>query len=82
MEPGNEAALKSLCERYYHFANEYTIKGDEPVPKDMAQKLGLHIEEYSDLVNYLDDGGYQTLVENERFEAGGESINKIWNENL
>ena len=64
-DEGREKELLALCMNYYTYANEYYSKKLEPPPKEMAQKLRLHIEEYSELLIFLNDGGYDMLVKSQ-----------------
>ena len=74
-EPGKEADLRKLCEDCIRFHNECKEK---IVPKEIAQKLGLHVDEYSSLVNYIADGGFDALnqlrIEDELSNPGAEFI--------
>jgi hypothetical protein len=61
-DPDNEQALYQLGCKYFSLLNEYTDKHEEPPPKEMSQKLGLTIEEYSELKNFIANGGLDDII--------------------
>jgi len=73
----NRQQLYIKCQDYYRFASEYTGQGLTPPPKEMAQKLGLFPEEYSELLSFLDGGGMDYLIKSQiadDFEAGASFV--------
>jgi len=63
-EQEHEKELYELCLKYYKLVNEYFKDRQEPPPKEMSQKLALHIDEYSELLIFLSDGGFDTIQKN------------------
>jgi len=59
---GNEKQLYAKCQEYYKFLQEYLDKKMDPPPREMAQKLGLRVEEYSELLSFISDGGMESLI--------------------
>ena len=76
--PDNEKLLRDLCVKYYMFLNEYLKEHQEPPPKEMAQKLGLHVDEYSEFLNYVSSGGLEMMdqlrIQDELNTPGAEFI--------
>lgn len=61
-EDGNEKKLYDKCIEYYKYKNEYSNKHIEAPPLEMAQKLGLMINEYSEFLIWIDAGGFEDLT--------------------
>lgn len=81
IEPENRQALKKLYTEYYNLLNEYRGKGLEPPPKEMAQKLNLHIDEYSLFLIDVQNDGYKNLIDEDiqnDINNGAETINELW----
>jgi hypothetical protein len=64
-DEGNERYLKELIIKYYQLRNVYADKQQEPPPDEMSQKLHLHPEEYSELLNFISAGGFQDIIDME-----------------
>ena len=61
---GNRTAItniKSICSRMLNAEQEYTQKGLIPPPKDIAQKLGISLEDYFELKEFIKSGEYSEL---------------------
>jgi hypothetical protein len=74
---GNEQRLYELCQKYFNLKNEYTEIGLQPPPKEMALKLMLTIEEYSELTQWIEGGGYEDLIRDRianDFQNGAETM--------
>lgn len=74
--PEKRRNLKELCYRCTNYINEYK-HGTTPPPKEMAQKLQITIEEYSELLNFIKNGDFDDLIRNqiqEDFENGATII--------
>lgn len=75
--PENERKLKELCLKYYELRNESGNKGEQLPILETAQKLGLLPTEYSEFLIWLNDGGYDSLVQSQisdDFAAGAEFL--------
>ena len=81
-EPGNESKLKGLCDAFLKATNKSTEKGKQPLPKDViadlkAEGYPLHIDEYSEFLNWWTAGGYKELIDSQidnDLMNGGEPI--------
>lgn len=74
--PEARANLKKLCFKFAELKNEYK-NGKTPPPKEMAQKLEITVEEYSELNQFIINGGYDDLqkqIFSEDFQAGASFI--------
>jgi hypothetical protein len=69
--------LYKLCLQYYALLEEYKKAGNNPPPKEMALKLKLHDDEYSSLMIWMSEGGFQDIIDakiEKDLEQGGFSI--------
>lgn len=62
-ESGGDQKLYELCQRYFEYKSAYTSRSLIPPPKEMALKLLLTIEEYSELSQWIENGGYEDLIQ-------------------
>jgi len=75
--PEKIANLKELCHRCVNFMNEYK-HGLTPPPKEISQKLGITVEEYSELSHFIFNGGFEDLSKQQisnDFDRGATFIN-------
>jgi len=76
--PEAKQNLKELCFKFIEFKNEYR-NGLTPPPKEISQRLGITVEEYSELSQFIINGGYEELQRqniSEDFQSGAEFINQ------
>lgn len=74
--PEKIANLKELCYKCSALMNEYK-NGMTPPPKEISQKLQITVEEYSELSNYIKNGGFADLskqIITEDFNKGASFI--------
>jgi DNA-directed RNA polymerase specialized sigma subunit len=75
-KPEARQNLKELCYKFTQLKNEYK-GGLTPPPKEISQKLGITVEEYSELSQFIVNGGYEDLqrqIISEDFQSGAEFI--------
>lgn len=53
--------LKELCYRAVSLMGEYK-SGTKPPPKEISQKLQITVEEYSELSQFIMNGGFDDLT--------------------
>lgn len=65
LESENTGPLKDLCYRYYNEKSKFSEQGLQAPPAEMAAKLGLRPEEYSELLLFIEADGLNSIVMDE-----------------